>query len=54
MREERDDKKRLQGKVALEKISSGLKLKARRQKLIDKEMTLEVAKKIDEAVEKMS
>lgn len=41
-------------KDALEKISSGLKLKARRQKLIDKEMTLEVAKKIDEAVEKMS
>ena len=41
-------------KDALEKISSGLKSKARRQKLIDKEMTLEVAKKIDEAVGKMS
>lgn len=40
-------------KDALVKISSGLKSKARRQKLIDKEMTLKIAKKIDEAVGKM-
>ena len=38
----------------LKRISAGLKSKAKRQKLIDKEMTLEVSKKIDEAVLKMS
>lgn len=47
-----DDMKK--DKNALKKISIGLKSKAKRQKLIDKEMTLEVAKRIDEAVEKMS
>ena len=40
-------------KSALEMIASGLKSKARRQKLIDKTVTLEVAKRIDEAVGKM-
>ena len=40
-------------KNALVRISIGLKSKAKRQKLIDKEMTLEVAKKIDETVGKM-
>lgn len=48
----RDEMKK--DKDALERISAGLKSKAKRQKLIDKEMTLEVSKKIDEAVLKMS
>lgn len=41
-------------KESLVKISTGLKSKARRLKLIDKAMLLEVAGKIDEAVRKMS
>ena len=41
-------------KDSLVKISAGLKSKARRLKLIDKVMILEVAGKIDEAVMKMS
>ena len=48
----RDEMKK--DKDALKRISAGLKSKAKRQKLIDKEMTLEVSKKIDEAVLKMS
>ena len=39
---------------SLIKISAGLKSSARRLKLIDKEMLLEVASRIDEAVRKMS
>lgn len=48
----RDEMKK--DKDVLKRISAGLKSKAKRQKLIDKEMTLEVSKKIDEAVQKMS
>lgn len=48
----RDEMKK--DKDVLKRISAGLKSKAKRQKLIDKEMTLEVSKKIDEAVLKMS
>ena len=40
-------------KDALVKISDGLKRRAKRLKLIDKEMTLEIASKMDEAVGKM-
>lgn len=40
-------------KEPLEKISKILKSKAKRQKLIDKENTLHIASKIDEAIEKM-
>lgn len=39
---------------SLIKISAGLKSSARRLRLIDKEMLLEVASRIDEAVRKMS
>ena len=40
-------------RAALEKISSMLKSKAKRLRLIDKEATLRIAAKMDEAVEKM-
>ncbi len=40
-------------KSSLEKISTSLKSKAKRLKLIDKEATLRIASKMDEAVEKM-
>ena len=40
-------------KEPLEKISKLLKSKAKRQKLIDKENTLHIASKIDEAIEKL-
>lgn len=40
-------------KTNLAKISSTLKIKAKRLKLLDKEKTLYIASKIDEAVFKM-
>lgn len=42
-----------QDKVPLEKISKLLKLKAKRQKLLNKENTIRIADKMDEAVGKM-